>query len=242
MDLLGLINFILLAFVVIFISIGLDRLYTHIVPIRLLYYVIRFPGVVLHEVSHIVGCLCTGARIKKVVLFSEGGGSVTYVNPKIPIFGSVIISTAPLFILPLILALLTWIFGTFFGCYFPSNLSLSGNISIEFYEMITSVVTIFVTNIFSHFNGWFFVYLYLIGSVILSLSPSGQDFQNAAIGISILIIFSLFIIWSNFSPIIAILNLILSMISTAFSLGLMYELIAAVTAVPIVGIYGIMKT
>ncbi|MCX6686921.1 MAG: M50 family metallopeptidase, partial [Methanoregula sp.] len=116
MDIAGFFNFIILALLVILVSVGLDRLYARIAPFRLFYYALRFPGVVLHEIAHVAGCLVTGAEIKKIVLFSETGGSVTYANPKIPLLGTVIISTAPLFVLPLTLAGLTWIFGTYFGC------------------------------------------------------------------------------------------------------------------------------
>ena len=81
------------------------------IPVRIIYLFIRFPGVVLHECSHIIGCLVTGARIRKVVLFSKDGGSVTYSRPLLPYIGDVIISTAPLFLLPLALSFITWVFG-----------------------------------------------------------------------------------------------------------------------------------
>ena len=128
MDISGFFQFILLAVMVILVSVGLDRLYAAVVPFRSLYYAIRLPGVVLHEIAHMVGCVVTGAEIKKVVYFSPEGGSVTYSGPKIPVVGPVIISTAPLFFLPLVLAVLTWVFGTYFGGNVPPVVPLTGDL------------------------------------------------------------------------------------------------------------------
>ena len=89
-------------------------------PVRAIYLFIRLPGVVLHECSHIIGCLLTGAQIRNIVLFSKDGGSVTYSRPRLPYIGDVIISTAPLFLLPLALSFVTWIFGSYLGCVFPA--------------------------------------------------------------------------------------------------------------------------
>ena len=93
---------------VMILSLLLDHLWAQVLPVRFLYYILRCPGVVVHECSHILGCILTGASIKKVVFFSKEGGSVTYTKPKIPVIGDVIISTAPLFVIPLVLFALTW--------------------------------------------------------------------------------------------------------------------------------------
>ena len=95
---------------VIAISLALDVLWARVIPLRSFYYGIRAPGVIVHECSHILGCLITGATIKKVVFFSEKGGSVTHTSSKIPYLGDVVISTAPLFCVPLVLAGCTWCF------------------------------------------------------------------------------------------------------------------------------------
>src|SRR5271157_5873864 len=98
----------------------LDIVWARTIPYRTLYYGIRAPGVIVHECTHIVGCLIMGARIHNVVLFSETGGSVSYSKPVIPYFGDVVISMAPLFGIPLILVGITWVFQTYLGCYVPS--------------------------------------------------------------------------------------------------------------------------
>ncbi len=234
-------NFIILALVVMVISAGLDRLYARIAPVRLFYYALRFPGIVLHEIAHVAGCVVTGAEIKKIVLFSETGGSVTYVNPKIPLVGTVIISTAPLFVLPLTLAGLTWIFGTYFGCYVPPVFPSGPGTIAGFYEMIHEITVIFPTNLVSRFNGWFLVYIYLTGSIVLSLAPSGQDLRNAAVGIGLIVTLCLLVIWAGFPGPVAVLDLVIAPMNTAFSIGLMYEMIAGLVSVPFILLYGIMR-
>jgi len=242
MDISGFFQFILLAVMVILVSVGLDRLYAAVVPFRSLYYAIRLPGVVLHEIAHMVGCVVTGAEIKKVVYFSPEGGSVTYSEPKIPVLGTVIISTAPLFFLPLILAGLTWIFGTYFGCSVPPVVPLTGDLVAGSEEMLKNVITLFSLNLVVHLNGWFFLYLFLCGSIVLSLAPSGQDFRNAAIGIGSLLVICLLIVNYGFEPGIALISLIASPMITAFSTGLLFEMIAVVVALPFIMIFVLRKT
>ncbi|WAC04002.1 MAG: M50 family metallopeptidase [Methanoregula sp.] len=242
MDISGFFQFIVLAVMVILISAGLDRLFAQVVPFRTLYYAIRLPGVVLHEISHMIGCLLTGAEIRKVVYFSKEGGSVTYSESKIPILGTVIISTAPLFFLPLILAGLTLVFGTYFGCFVPQVIPLTGDLVAGSEDIFKNVITIFSQNLIVHPNGWFFLYLYLCGSIVLSLAPSGQDFKNAAIGIGALLVFFLLIVNSGFEQGISLISLFVAPMITAFSIGLMFEIITVLVALPFVMIYALRTT
>jgi hypothetical protein len=242
MDFSGFFIFILLVSLVILISVGLDRLFAQVVPFRFLYYAIRLPGIILHEVAHIVGCLCTGAEVKKVVLFSKDGGSVTYAEPKIPILGTITISTVPLFVLPLALAGLTWLFGTYTGCFVPPLFPLPGTTAAGLNSMVTTTTTIFTTNIITRPSGWFFLYLYISVSIILSLAPSTHDIKNAAIGITSLGALCLLVIWSGFTPALDILTIILSPMETALSIGLMFEMITAVVAVPFLILSELRKT
>jgi len=64
--------------------------------ISFLYYVILFPGVVLHELSHALFCLITFSPIKKIQFFSKTGGFVMHGGSKIPVLGDFLISIAPL--------------------------------------------------------------------------------------------------------------------------------------------------
>lgn len=238
MDTTGYLGFLLLAIMVTMISGLLDRLYAAILPARFLYYAIRMPGIVLHELAHVAGCLCTGARIRDIVLFSKEGGSVTYASPKIPVLGTVIISTAPLLLLPLVLSLLTWIFSTYLGCDLAITLpgSLDGDGA---YGIGATVFTLFSANLITAFNPWFLLYLYLCTTIILSLAPSRQDFSNAAAGILLIAISGLLVLLSGFAPAISVLSQILDLMAYPFLLGLVFEITAGVVAVPLVVLYGI---
>jgi hypothetical protein len=217
---------------VILISAGLDLLFARIMPIRSVYLAIRMPGIALHEVAHVIGCIATGAKIQKVVLFSKKGGSVTYLDPELPLFGHVVISTAPLFVLPLTLAGLTWLFATYLGCSFPVIVPpLAGSVA-GIRNMLQMVAGIFAGNLVVQFNGWFILYLYLTAGITLSLAPSSQDLTNAALGIAALISLCLLVIWSGFAPAIATLAWLTTLMAPAFYLGILYEMIAALVLVP----------
>jgi hypothetical protein len=220
-----------LGIAVIILSLILDYLWALVLPFRFLYYILRFPGVVIHECSHILGCLLTGADIRKVVLFSEAGGSVTYARPKIPLIGDVIISTAPVFCIPLMLTFCTWAFAQYLGCSFPmfpfplTSATLAGII-------VTGVFQMFDTNLVTRFNPWFIVYLYLTLSLILSVAPSLQDLKNAAIGITLMVICGILIFQSGFLPAINILDDLTYVIGTGFSLCIIPGLIAIILSLP----------
>lgn len=63
---------------------------------QIIYYIVLFPGIILHEISHITGCLITLTKVRKVKLFSLKGGFVMHEKPTLPILGIFIISIAPL--------------------------------------------------------------------------------------------------------------------------------------------------
>lgn len=238
MDFESFLGIILLGAIVILVSSVLDRLYAQVLALRPLYYVIRLPGVILHELTHVIGCLITGAEIKKVVLFSREGGSVIHTEPKIPILGTVIISTAPLLILPFVLSLMTSIFTSFFGCSLTITVPKTINGS-ALYQIFTTLTALFPTNLFLPSNVWFLIYLYLCTSIILSLSPSRQDLTNAAIGIVTIVLICLVVIWSGYRPVIIILDALFKPLADAFMIGIVFELIVSVISAPIILIWGI---
>jgi hypothetical protein len=223
---------ILLGIGVIAISLALDVLWAHVVPLRSFYYVIRAPGVIVHECSHILGCIITGAKIKKVVFFSEKGGSVTYTSSKIPYIGDVVISTAPLVCIPLVLAGCTWVFSQYLGCVFPP-MSITVDSMDALLGMVITITTLFTQNLIVRFNPWFIVYLYLTVTLVLSLAPSAQDMKNAAIGMGIILIAGILILLSSLPSLISILESIIRLIGIGFTFGLMFEIIALVVSSPL---------
>lgn len=213
-------------------SYALDHLWAAAMPVRIIYLFIRFPGVVLHECSHIIGCLVTGARIRKVVLFSKDGGFVTYSRPLLPYIGDVIISTAPLFLLPLALSFITGIFRTYAYCVFPAFPAAIDSPEVVL-EVVKAIAGTFSENLLIRFNGWFLLYLYLTISLVLSVAPSLQDMKNAAYGVILLTLAGFLVIWSGIPSAVSILTGLLHLLSFGFTLGLVYGLVTLAVSMPL---------
>ncbi len=218
---------------VMLLSMALDRVWAAVIPVRGIYYLVRAPGIVLHECSHILGCLVTGAKIQKVVFFSEEGGLVTYTRPLLPWLGDVIISSAPLFCIPLILSGLTWCFATYLGCTFPAFPDTIQSMD-AIRQMGTVIVDLFANNLVYHQNWWFLLYLYLTISLVLSVAPSPQDIRNAAIGIVLIALAGTLIFWSNIPWATGALLEITLLAGIGFSLGLAFGLIALACSLPLI--------
>jgi hypothetical protein len=221
---------------VILISLALDFLWAQVIPVRFFYYILRAPGVVVHECAHMLGCLLTGAKIRSVVFFSREGGSVTHSPPLIPVIGNVVISTAPLFCIPLLLTFCTWFFSTYLGCSFPL-LPLTFNSNDTIVVLGGGILGTFTQNLVIQFNGWFLLYLYLVLSLIVSAAPSWQDFRNAGLGIGFLTIMGMLILWSQHPLAISILTEITRIVGMGFALGLGYGLIALALSSPLLVVY-----
>jgi hypothetical protein len=218
--------------IVITLSRALDRLWAVAIPVRAIYLFIRLPGVVLHECSHIAGCLLTGAQIRNVVLFSKDGGSVTYSRPRLPYLGDVIISTAPLFLLPLALSLITWAFGSYLGCIFPAFPGMPGSTD-TLAGLGAAVFSTFSDNLIVRFNGWFLLYLYLTVSLVLSVAPSTQDMKNAAAGSILLMLAGILIAASGIPQAVSLLDELVRLLGYGCMLGLVYGLVALCVSLPL---------
>jgi hypothetical protein len=232
MDTSGFIFIIITGTIVIALSYVLDRIWAAAMPARMIYLFIRFPGVVLHECAHIIGCLLTGARIQNVVLFSNDGGSVTHSRPALPYIGDVIISTAPLFLLPLALSFITGIFGTFLGCIvpaFPATLESPGVLV----DLMKAVFSTFSDNLLTRFNGWFLLYLYLTVSLVLSVAPSTRDMKNAAAGIILMILAGVLMVGSGIPGAVWLITELVRLLGYGFTLGFVYGLVALTVSLPL---------
>jgi hypothetical protein len=232
MDSTGVLFLFITAILVGALSYALDRLWAAAVPARVMYLFIRFPGVVLHECAHVLGCLLTGARVRKIVFFSKDGGSVTYTRPALPYIGDVVISTAPLFVLPLALSFITRVFVTFLGCTvpaFPATITSPGAVL----DLMGAILYTFSDNLLTRFNGWFLLYLYLTLSLVLSVAPSTQDMKNAALGSVLLLLAGVLVLLSGFEPAISLLEGLLRLLGYGFTLGFVYGLVALALSLPL---------
>lgn len=219
---------------------GLSRLLDHIWAQVLrgswLYFLISAPGVIVHECAHITGCLLTGAKIKKVVLLSKEGGMVTYAPPAVPVIGNVIISTAPLFVLPLVLAALTLIFGTYAGCTFFPVIPSTDVVTLVHSMLVATGQTLY-HNLFLNSNAWFLLYLYLVLSLALSFSPSTQDLKNAAAGIVIIVGVVVAALATGIPEIAQIVLTLCGLLGTGLTTGFTFELFAFVITIPFIVFY-----
>lgn len=236
MDSSGVLFLLLSVILVIALSYLLDHLWVAVTPFWTLYLLIRFPGVVLHESAHIIGCLVTGARIRKVVWFSRDGGSVTYSRPFLPYIGDVVISTAPIFVLPLVLSVITWLFGTYLGCSFPAFTAILGSPEI-LTALGNTVFSIFSDNLAARFNGWFLLYLYLTLSIVLSIAPSRQDMKNAAFGTILLLFAGFLLAVSGIPMVVSFLYELVRLLGYGFALALIYGLVALTVSLPVLAWY-----
>ena len=196
------------------------------------YRIFVAPGVIIHEFSHAVFCILTGARIKKMALFEADGGYVEHTPPKIPIIGQALISFAP------------FVFGLGIIFILIKLIGIHGlNIPIDritdlkvLSHMSASILNIFKSINFSSPKEIFFMYLIL--SICVTMTPSWQDLANAFI--SLILIFALIFgitKFSNFSFVLPIalldkVNAVLSPVALILILCFLFSIIIYVISLP----------
>jgi hypothetical protein len=138
---------------------------------HLLYYF----GAFIHETSHAILCLLTGAKIHKYKVITEQP-QVTYSNSKIPILGNLLISIAP------ILGGLAFLF--FLNKYFLAHQFIMP--AFVDWRFFFNDFLKFITQInIAKWQDWVIIFLFLnMGAMI---GPSWQDLKNVWILIIILI-------------------------------------------------------
>ena len=155
-----------------------------------------FLGVIVHEYSHAFGCLITGTKIKEIKLFEETGGHVTH--QKRNAFITAIIAMMPLFGCSVFLLLLAFLFRQIGVEFHETGISLSGNDFLGgFAQVIVAAGQTFYDNIIalSIVTVFFFIFLYLVGSVAACIAPSGTDLKNGMVGLVIMLILGLITIF-----------------------------------------------
>lgn len=141
------------------------------------------PGVILHELSHALACVLTGAKVVKISFFDKDGGSVKHHPSFIPVIGPVIISLAPLAI------------GVLVFYFLAKKIQLSNDLDLS------AMYFNFKTIIFAiDWKNWLnIIIIYLLLSVLVTMTPSWQDLRNMLIPVIIIIaIFYLLIHYTNF--------------------------------------------
>ncbi|MDD4062399.1 MAG: hypothetical protein PHV25_01280 [Candidatus Pacebacteria bacterium] len=168
------INFFVVLILLLVLSFALEFIWFKIFAGRN-YQLWLFPGVIVHEFSHAVGCVLVGAKIEEISLFSQKGSYVKHRQPKIPFVGDVVISFAP--IVGGIAFL--WCSAGFLGIKLFSS-----------FDNILDLVNDFWVFSIDNWREWtFWIFVYLLISVLISLAPSKQDFKNSAISLLVVLAF-----------------------------------------------------
>jgi hypothetical protein len=137
------------------------------------YRIFAAPGVIVHELSHALMCLITGAKITKISLFDKEGGSVHHSSPRIPILGQILISLSP------------FVVGAA-GIYFLSKILGINSVNITELDLSQSTIietfkTVFLG--FDYRSVKTIIILYLVLSIAVTMTPSWQDLRNIALSI-----------------------------------------------------------
>jgi len=138
---------------------------------KAIYYAVLFPGVLIHEISHLSACAITLTKVNSFKLFSTSGGYVRHETPKIPVIGILFISIAPLVCgLALVYLIVN---------YKLNVIGVSGLTAINF-----------LLNAF---------YIYVLLAIVLTMLPSFEDIKNSFYSLIIIVALSL-IFESKISP------------------------------------------
>jgi hypothetical protein len=204
-----------------------------------------FLGVIVHEYSHAFGCVITRTKISEIKLFEETGGHVTH-QKRNPIITS-IIGMMPLFGCSIFFLILAFIFGQIGVRFYTTGLSLSPqNFFDGLWQFIEAAGKTFYYNIIllNIITVFFFIFLYLVGSVAACIAPSTVDLKNSFIGVVLLIILGYATIYlhplgysswvtDTFHTPTPILDFVVKYLSYAIGLGLLGVILILVILVPV---------
>ncbi|MEI8143157.1 MAG: M50 family metallopeptidase [Candidatus Berkelbacteria bacterium] len=141
-------------------------------------------GVILHELSHACLCLVTGAQITKMAFFEKEGGHVEHAESKLPLFGQILISMAPLFVGAIAIYFISNLIGIKVAPIYFDNLSFAS---------LFNVLKGLISTLSLH-SVYFWALLYLALSIAVTMTPSAKDVSNVALLMSVLalIIFAVY--------------------------------------------------
>jgi len=149
---------------------------------KIVYYLILFPGVVLHELSHLLFCLLTGTKITDVSLFfpqrKEDGslelGHVAHESRWGPV--NAVLGLAPLILLPFALLVIT---------HFLTPVSFSDIFNTSAKLWLLEIFSLeFVTQHPLKAAAWF----YLALSIALATIPSRADLKSLPLLLLLIIV------------------------------------------------------
>lgn len=144
--------------------------------IRRAYRFFVAPGVIVHELSHAVGCLITGSEIVEINFWKSTGGHVKHLQSHDALRRLVsdpIIALAPIWGTFAVLAFFTWFL-------FP-----------DIFSLIATNDLIALINSFDLTSATTWLYLYVVTSLVATIAPSKTDMKYALA--SLVVLFSLLV-------------------------------------------------
>jgi hypothetical protein len=163
----------------------------------LVFRVLIFPGVLVHELSHYALCKLTGAPVARVKLFEKRtmpdgrevyGGYVMHGRSRLPLVGDLLIAFAPVFGCLGVIVALTYAAGDPLGLTDrltnqPPESAPTASV-LDTARVVAWQTVRVIGGLPGHFADhaaeWtFWVYLYLCVSLAVALAPSRQDFANS---------------------------------------------------------------
>jgi len=163
---LPLVKLFALILVIVLISFILNFLLSHSI-LRSVYRFFVAPGIIIHELSHALFCLLTGARITKLSMFEKDGGQVEHKPSKIPILGQFLISMAPFAVGFAVLYIISARLGL-------KVQNLEGGYGIS---MATDILNQLISNVKSY-DYKSLILFYVAVSAAITMVPSTKDFKN----------------------------------------------------------------
>ncbi len=158
------------------------------------YLATMWPGVIIHELSHLVGCVITFTRVHKVRLFAPSGTTLGYVqharthNP----IKNIIISIAPLFGVTAVIWLLTkWLWPDLYAVQVSAVQSAAADFSSweNFFAFTGSYFNqywSYIADLFSRFDFGLwqtYVFIFLMLSLSSHAAPSRADLKYTYYGL-----------------------------------------------------------
>ena len=190
------------------------------------YRIFLAPGVIIHELSHALACRITGAKVEEINFFLWDGGYVKHSKSKIPVLGGVFISFAP--ILGGIGAL--FIFSLIFGLRLPLGVVDFQQLFFQGLSVAIQEIPLFIKQNWLSWQFWIFIYLII--SIVICLTPSKTDIKNAFGGILVIFLLGLIFHYLDFFPqfLAIIFN---SQLGNILVLGTILGLLAIIFTIPI---------
>ncbi len=218
------IKFFVWLFLLIGISFFLNYFWARFFPERIK-QIIVFPGVIIHEISHALGCIIMGAKIKEVALFSSKGSYISHSKPLIPLIGNFVISFSPIVGS---IAFLAFFFRIFEFSLPEINLFLEP-VYLSFLSIFRESIAFAIDN----YQKWeFWVFSYLAISLVISLSPSKKDFKNSILSsFFIAVTLGFFLYFGFFSDFIN--NFLENHVIEVLGIGVFFSFSAIIITLPI---------